>query len=218
MLGSVNFFLNGFFFSKNCLISFFIDQPCLIPFLAKTEIGIILSQKQSIFCTAGHHSVRLMIFFCHKIIDQHANISLGTIQYKLLLTFDFHCCIDSGNQSLCSSFFISRTSVKLSAAEQTFNLLKFQCRIELTRIDAVIFDCISILYDFCMFKPRNRMIHGILNILRKRTGHSADIHFIRIKSFWFDKYLVAVFIRKTNDFILDGRAVSRSGSFNHSGI
>ena len=218
MFCSVNFFLNGFFFSKNCLISFFIDQTCLIPFLAKTEIGIILSQKQAIFCTAGHHSVRLMVFFCYKIIDQYANISLRAIQYKLFLTFYFHCGIDSGNQPLCGSFFISGTSVKLSAAEQTFNFLKLQCRIKLTRIDAVIFNCIGIFYDFCMLKARNRMIHGILYILRKRAGHSADIHFIRIKSFWFDKYLVAVFICKTNDFILDGRAVSRSGSLDHSGI
>ena len=51
-----------------------------------------------------------------------------------------------------------------------------------------------------------------------RTGHTSNIHFIRIKSFWFNKYLMTFFIRKTNDLVLDRWTVSRSGTFNHTGI
>ena len=62
------------------------------------------------------------------------------------------------------------------------------------------------------------MIHFFLYILRQRAGHSSNIHFICVKSFRFNKYLMAVFICKTNHLIFNRWAVSRSCSFNHTGI
>ena len=62
------------------------------------------------------------------------------------------------------------------------------------------------------------MVHLVLNILRQGAGHSADVHFICVKTFRFDKYLMAFFVCKTNDFIFDRRTVTWSGSFDHSGI
>ena len=218
MFGTLDFFLNCLFFSKNCLICFFIDQTNLIPFFTETKICIILSQQKTIFCTACHHSIRFMVFFCNQVIDQYSNISFGTVQNQLFPAFYLHSCIDSGNQPLCCCFFISGASVKLSATEQAFDLFEFQRRIQLPWIDAVILNCIGVLNNLCMFQSRNRMVHFILYIFRKRTGHTSNIHFIRIKSFWFNKYLMTFFIRKTNDLVLDRWTVSRSSTFNHTGI
>ena len=68
-----------------------------------------------------------------------------------------------------------------------------------------------------MFESRYCMIHSILYILRKRTGHTADIHFIGVDTFRFNEYLMAVLVGKFNDFVLDRRTVARTGSLNHSG-
>ena len=69
-----------------------------------------------------------------------------------------------------------------------------------------------------MFQAWYGMVHFVLNIFRKGAGHSADVHFICVKTFWFNEYLMAFFVCKTNDFIFNGRTVTWSGSFDHSGI
>ena len=62
------------------------------------------------------------------------------------------------------------------------------------------------------------MVHFVLDIFRKGAGHSSDVHFICVKAFWLNEYLMAFFVCKTDGFIFDGRAITRTGSFDHSGI
>ena len=62
------------------------------------------------------------------------------------------------------------------------------------------------------------MIHGMLHIFRKGTGHSPYIHLICVKAFRLDKYLMSVLIGEFNYFILNGRTIAGSGSLYHSGI
>ena len=98
------------------------------------------------------------------------------------------------------------------------NVFKLQSRIKLSRINTIILYCISIFHNFCMLKPGNRMIHFMLHILRKRAGHTTHIHFIGIETFWLYKDLMPVLICKPNHLILNRRAISWTGSFNHPGI
>ena len=58
----------------------------------------------------------------------------------------------------------------------------------------------------------------MLDILRQGAGHTADIHFIRVQPFRFDKYLMSGFICKSYHFVLDRRTVPRTGSLDHTGI
>ena len=71
-----------------------------------------------------------------------------------------HRCINTGNQSLGSCFFISAASIKLSAAEQTADIFELQGRIELLRINAVVLDSISISYNFTMLQTGNGAVHS----------------------------------------------------------
>ena len=68
-----------------------------------------------------------------------------------------------------------------------------------------------------MLQTGNRPVHGILNILGKRAGHPAQIHFVCIFSLRLNKYLMTIFISKFNHLILYGRTVAGTGSLNKTG-
>ena len=109
-------------------------------------------------------------------------------------------------------------AIKLTAAEQTTDFLEFQCWFQLRSRNTIIFYRISITDNLRMFKSRHRMIHLILNILRKRTGHTSHIHFICIKPLRLQKNLMSVFIGKLDNFILNRRTISWPCSLNNTRI
>lgn len=65
-----------FFYPGKTLIR---DQTDLMTDRSQTKIRIILAQKQTILCTGCHHTIWLMVFLCHKVIDQNTDITFGTI-------------------------------------------------------------------------------------------------------------------------------------------
>ena len=69
-----------------------------------------------------------------------------------------------------------------------------------------------------MAQTGNRMQHGKLHILRHGRGKPLHIPFDRIQSFRFKEELMAVFIRKAHDLILDRGAVACARSVNRAGI
>ena len=158
-----------------------------------------------------------MILLGHQIIDQHADICLGTIQHKRLSSQHLHGRIDTCHKSLDSCLLITGASVKLPATEQTGNRLKLQCCLQLSGINAVILNGIRISHDPHILKTWNCPVHGILDILRQRTGHTAQIHLIGVKSLWFNKYLMTFFIWEFHHLVLDGRTISWSGTFYGTG-
>ena len=97
-------------------------------------------------------------------------------------------------------------------------MLKFQCWVKLSWIHAVVFNSICIFNNFAVFKSRNSSVHRKLYIFWQRRAHSPNIHFIGVKTFWFDKNLVPLFIRKFNHFVFDRRTVTRTSSFDNTGI
>ena len=76
MFGPFYFCVYGLFLFLGFLPGFLIDQTGFIALSAKSEISIILSEKQPVLCAACHHPVRLMIFFCYKVINKNTYVSL----------------------------------------------------------------------------------------------------------------------------------------------
>ena len=183
----------------------------------QTQIRVVLPQEQPVFGSGRHHPVWLMAFFCHKIIDENADISLGTVDHDAFLPLQLPSRIDPGDQPLCRRFLVTGTSVKLSAAEEALNVLEFQRRLKLAGVYAVVFDGICIPHDLRIFKPRHAPVHGVLDVLGKGAGHAAHVHFRRVDPFRFDKHLMAVLIREFHHFILDGRTIPGTGPFDRAG-
>ena len=158
-----------------------------------------------------------MAFLCHQIVDQHADITLGAIDDQRFLSLKLPCRVDPCHQALSRRFLISGASVELTAAKKSFDLAEFQGWSKLPGVDTVVFNGIGVPHDLHMLKPRNRPVHGVLDVLGKRTGHAADIHFVSSKAFRLDKHLMPVLIRKFHHFIFNGRAVSWPRSLDHTG-
>ena len=63
-------------------------------------------------------------------------------------------------------------------------------------------------------KPRYGMNGRELNILWQTGRKTVDVYLVRFPTFGFKKKLVALLIRKTIDFVLDGRTIPWSGALN----
>ena len=92
----------------------------------KSEVRIVLAKEQTIFCSRCHHTVRLMVLFRDKIIDQNPDIRLGTVEDDRFFSQHFARRIDTRHKALYRRFLITGASVKLTAAEQSPDRLKFQ--------------------------------------------------------------------------------------------
>ena len=72
-----------------------------------TFIGIILPQKQSVLGARRHHTVRLIAFFRHQVVDQHSGIPVRSLEYNRLFAENLLCGIDAGDDSLRRSLLIT---------------------------------------------------------------------------------------------------------------
>ena len=68
----------------------------------------------------------------------------------------------------------------------------------------------------CMLKARNGVNQVTLHIKRQRGTDPVRIDFYRVETFWFNKNLVRVFIRKAGDFVFNTWAVTWTNPFNHT--
>ena len=107
MFHTLDLFFDQPFFRKNILILFLADQSDAVAFFAEPQIRVILTEQQTILGTACHHTVWLMVFFRYQIVDQNANIRLGTVEYQQFLTLDFQCRVDTRDQPLCGCLLVS---------------------------------------------------------------------------------------------------------------
>ena len=108
-----------------------------------------------------------MVLFRHEVVDQNADIRLRTVEHQFLFSLYAKRCVDTRDQTLCRSLFISRTTVKLAAGKQIFDRLELEGRQKLSRVDAVVLDRIRIPHDFRVFQARHGVIHRNLHILRQ---------------------------------------------------
>ena len=176
-------------------------------------VRIILTQQQTEFRTAGHHSVRFSGAFVYDIVNENADITVGTFQHHRFLAFDIMHRIDAADETLRRRFFVTAGTVELTRGEQTGEILEFQRQFQLSRIDTVIFDGIGKTGDFAVFQTRNGSVHGDLYIFRQGRTHPLNIHFFCIFPFGFYEDLMSFLIGKTHDLIFDGRAITRAGTF-----
>ena len=63
---------------KSCLT----DQSCAKCTTGQTLIGIVVSQRQSIFSAAGEHAIWFFCPFTDKIINEDADISFSPAQHQ----------------------------------------------------------------------------------------------------------------------------------------
>ena len=216
MLHAIDLCLDLLFLSAELLPALLADQSHPVSLLGKPKIRIVLAEQETVFRPGGHHPVWFSVFFRHQVVDQNADIAFGTVDHERLFPEHIHGRVYSGKQSLGGGLLISGAAVDLSAAEKAGDILKLQRLFQLRGIDAVIFNGVGVLDDLHMLESGHRPVHGHLDIVRERTGHSADVHFVCGKTFRLDEDLVSVLIGEAHDLILDGRAVAGACPLDHA--
>ena len=157
---------------ENCDLADFITNR------HQPEICVILPQNQPIFTSGSHHSIWVFTALCYQVIDQRSNIRTCPIQNHRRFVLCLQSSVDSGNNSLCCSFFIARRAVKLPSPIQAMNLFCFQRWTQGCWVYAIIFNRISWTHDFYMFQAPNRPQECKLHIFWQRR--SACGWFIRL--------------------------------------
>jgi hypothetical protein len=69
---------------KSCLI----DQSCVKSTTGQTLIGVVMSQRQSIFSAAGKHAIRFFCPFTDEIINEDADVSFSPTQHQRRAVLD----------------------------------------------------------------------------------------------------------------------------------
>ena len=69
-----------------------------------------------------------------------------------------------------------------------------------------------------MLQPRDRVIKRDLHVLRQTAAHALQIHFLGVQAARLNEKLVAFLVRKTDNFILNARAVARADALDLSAV
>ena len=155
-----------------------------------------------------HHSVRFVGTFGHEVVNQNAYVRFVSAENERFFAVKTQACVQSRHKPLRRRFFIAAASVELSCKIQVFHDLAFKRGIKRQRVDAVVFYGVSVLCKSAMRKSGERSVHFFLHVVRERTAHALNIHFVAVQSFGFDENLVPFLVAETHDFVLNGRTVS----------
>ena len=154
---------------------------------SEPQISVILAQKETIFRSWSHHSVRFKLLFCDQIIYEDSDIRTWPVKYQGLTSEYLHRGVDPGKKSLCGSLLITGTSVELAPGKKPLDILKFKRKQKLITRYTVILDRVSIPNDLCILKSLYWMYHGMLNLLGKWGREPVYINLICKKGFRFQE-------------------------------
>ncbi len=98
--------------------------------------------------------------------------------------------IEPGQQALCAGFLITRCAVDLSCKIQAPERPGFQCRLEVARIEVVVFDRVTRLRDLRVLEPGHRTHERFLRLEWQARRDTVWIHDVGSKALGLDKHLV----------------------------
>src|SRR4051794_31316692 len=111
--------------------------------LRETLVGIVGAQLQTIFGARREHTIRLADAARDEIIDHDADVSLRAIEHDRVGISGKRRGVETCKKSLCRSLFVAGGAVYLSSQKQSVQAFCFQRRLELARIDEIIFDGVA---------------------------------------------------------------------------
>src|SRR4029079_6996558 len=95
--------------------------------------------------------------------------------------------------------------------------LGLQRRLEIARIEEVVFDGVTGARDMRVFKALDRAHEFELHVVRQTGGDAVRIHLVGVQAFGLDKNLVRGLVREPHDFVFHRRAVARTYTFDLAG-
>ena len=182
--------------------------------LGETHIGIVLTKQNTILCARGKHSVGLVDTLCHEIVDKHSNVCLIATKHKRLIATHSKRSIDSGYKPLPCCLFIASGTVNLTGKIEVREKFCSQGMIQLSRVEIIVFNCITWTVDLHISQRRN-LVQGInLDLERKRRRETIEVEFVCSLTLGFQEELMRCFIGKCYYFCLNTRTITRTNALN----
>ena len=124
-------------------------------FWRQTEVGIVLTQQNSVFGTRSEHSVGLIDTFRNQIVDQHTDVGLVASQHEGLTASEFQVGVDTRHQTLRGGLFVTGRAVDLTREVEVVDQLGFERVVELCGREVVVLDGVTCTVDVYVFQTLN---------------------------------------------------------------
>ena len=179
----------------------------------ESRIGTVLTEDQSMLGPARKHAIGLRRAARDEVVDQHADVSLAPRRRPGITLRHRECCIEAGNQPLCRGLLIAGRPVDLSRKVETLDASRLETRLQIARIEEIVFDGVARTRNVCAFEPANAAHEFVLHVERQARRDAVRIDLVRVEALGFDEDLMRIARGKTHDLVLDRGAVARSDAF-----
>ena len=201
-------------FGLMCMPASIIEQSELSALGAESLVGIVLSQKNAVFCAAREHAVGFIRAFGDEIVNQNADVGFVSAQGEWFDSSSLLVAVDASDESLTRSLFVPCCAIDLSSEIEVLQVFGLKGMVQLGRREVVVFDRIPWPEHAHVLESWN-LTHGVeLNLFGQGCRKSVDVGLYGVASLWFNKYLVPVFVCKPVDFVFNAGAVAWSFALN----
>src|SRR5262249_8533730 len=195
-----------------------IDEAEVPSFWRETNVGIVLTEKQTVLRATGKHSVRLLDPPGHQIVDQNADIGFRSGEDKGSFSQDLETGIDSCHQALGRGLFVTGSAVDLARKLEAVDFVGLKGRTQLHRRSVVVLDGVARANDLRLLQSGDRTDESVLDFERQTGRNAVNIILGSLASFGLKEKLMAFFAGELDDLILDRGTVTRSDPFDPTRI
>ena len=185
-----------------------VDETGLASDRRQALVGVIVAQHDAVFRARRQHAVGFVDAFGDEIVDEHADVRFAAREPDRRSPRGARR-VDSGDEPLRGSLFVSGGSVELAAMVEAGDAMRLQRVAQLRRGNHVVLDGVAGAHHRARLQTRQRMQHLELHFGRKRRRKSADVERRLVPSFGFDEDLVRRIVRELHDLVFDRRAIAR---------
>ena len=122
--------------------------------------------------------------------------------------------LDPSDHALRRGFLISGRAVDLPGKEEPANALGLERGSQLSRLDEIVFNCVSGSKDCCVFEARKRTNQLLLHIPRQRHREAVDVDLVDVQPLQARGRSGAAPIGESHDLVFERRAISRTDALN----
>ena len=214
------------FFGTLEFAQFPLDPPQSLPFNQsdrrrfgrESHVSIVLTQHQAVLGPTGEHPIRLGAATGHEVVHHDAEVGLVAPQNKFRLAFDLQRSVRPSDQPLPGGLFIAGGAIDLTRKVQTFDLLRFEGRAQLSRRAIIVLDRVARAQNFAALETGDRSEKLQLHLVGQRGGNAIHIILEGVPTFGFEENLVPLLFCEADDFVLDRRAITRPHPLDHAAV
>ena len=166
---------------------------------------------------AGEHAIGLARAARHEIVDEHADVALAALRHEGVRAARAARRVDAGDEALRGGFFVTRGAVDLAREKQARERLGLERRLEIARIEEVVFDGVARPRDVRVLEAADGAHEFELHVVRQAGRDAVRIHLVRVQAFGLDEDLVRGLVGESNYLVFDARAVARAHAFDLAG-